>query len=250
MRVLVLLTLAVSLVFVIWPGMDLAVSGWFYARPGGFWRAAAAPYLWLREVIRWGGHLALIAALLIGLANLRLGSQQKTGWRVWLFGVASGVVGPGLLVNGILKPLVGRARPADLAEFGGSRAFTPAFQITDQCAASCSFTSGEAALVAAVAIPVVLVLWPNLARGGRVWLLGLAGIYMTVGAGLRVVMGRHFLSDAVLSVLFCAIIAVILYRAMAIGAARQQFRSSEIFGDLGRIGTAALAGTMRLVRRQ
>ena len=249
MRTFLLLTLAASILFIAWPGLDLEVSSWFYATPGGFWRASDPFYSWMRDLIRWSGHLALIAALCIGLANLRLGARQKTGWRVWLFGVASGVLGPGLLVNGILKPLVGRARPADLVEFGGSRAFTPAYRIADQCVASCSFTSGEAALVAAVAVPILLVLWPSLGRSGRAWLLGLAALYIATGSGLRVAMGRHFLSDVVLSVLFSTTIALILYRVMGIAAARARFVTTDIGDDLRRILAALWAGIAGLWRQ-
>ena len=47
--------------------------------------------------------------------------------KAWLFLFLGLLVGPGLVVNGILKDHWGRARPAEIIEFGGTAHFSPAF---------------------------------------------------------------------------------------------------------------------------
>lgn len=89
-------------------------------------------------------------------------------------------------------------------------------------------------MVAALAIPVVIVLWASLRPKGRFWALAVALPYVGLGAGLRVAMGQHFLSDVVLSVLFVALIALGLYRVMRMEAARATFHLRDVPGDLAR----------------
>ena len=63
-------------------------------------------------------------------------------------------IGPGLLVNGALKNWIGRARPKNIAEFGGERLFSPAYVPADQCLQNCAFVSGDVAFIAAFLAPV------------------------------------------------------------------------------------------------
>ena len=236
---LTVLAFAAAVFFAALPQTDLAVSGLFWDPVNGFWRANHWVYVALRDLIRWSGDLAFLLCLIIGLANAGLGQVQRTGWRVWLFLATTVAAGPGLLVNVLLKGFVGRARPANITQFGGPNLFTPAFQITDQCSANCSFTSGEASMVAALAIPVCLVLWRNFEGPGRSRMLAIAVLYVGTGSGLRVATGRHFLSDVVFSVLFTALIAVVAYRLFGIATARRRFHLADIGGDLRRIAASA-----------
>ena len=54
------------------------------------------------------------------------------------------VLGPGILVNGILKPYGGRPRPIEVTEFGGPLQFVDWWNPTGACEGNCSFMSGEA----------------------------------------------------------------------------------------------------------
>ena len=56
-------------------------------------------------------------------------------------------VGPGLLVNGILKQEWGRPRPVHVDTFGGRDAFKSWYETDGTCPGNCSFVSGEGALV-------------------------------------------------------------------------------------------------------
>ena len=115
-------------------------------------------------------------------------------------------------MNSLLKNNWGRARPSDISLFGGDKEFTPAYLFTDQCGFNCSFTSGEGAGIATLAILTAFWFWPRLGRAGRLRLGASLAALVGLGAGLRIVVGRHFLSDTLLSILFCALVAVGLYK--------------------------------------
>ncbi len=238
------LTLVVSVLFASLPALDLWVSALFWSPAQGFRLASAPGWQIVRQAIRTSGDVAAVVALLIAVANRWLGPVQQTGWRVWAFVTGTVLLSPVLLVNQVLKAHVGRARPAHLTEFGGTAQFSPPFELAGQCAANCSFTSGEAAMVAAMALPVAVVLWRNFGPAGRAQVAVLAAGYIVLGSGLRVAMGRHFLSDVLFSVLFTALITLGLYRVLDIGTARRRFHIGEVPGDLWRIGQA-LTGVSR-----
>ena len=203
---LLALTLAVSAVFTAFPQLDIYVSGLFY--DGGFWLHDIGFPEAVRQVLYKGMvlfALGILLAFLIALGRRR--PLKALGYAVTVI-----LLGPLLLVNGILKTYWGRARPQDVLEFGGDRLFTPAYQMSDQCDVNCSFTSGEGGSIAVAAFLILFLAWPKLARRGRAWLSAAMALMVLVGAGLRVVTGQHFLSDTLLSILFCALVAAGLYR--------------------------------------
>lgn len=118
-------------------------------------------------------------------------------------------LGPGLMVNGILKAYSGRPRPVQTNLFGGD--FTPAGTFVGECAKNCSFVSGEAS--GAGWLLCLLFLLP--ARM-RIWVgppLVAASLTM---AGLRVAVGSHLVSDALLGWL----LAIILFMGLLVAEAR------------------------------
>src|SRR5271154_5111197 len=129
------------------PGVDLFVSGLFYDPQHGFTLAAWPPLRALEGSIRWVTWTILIIAA-IGAAWLRLTGRPL--WRLdrnaLIFLVAALAIGPGILVNTVLKDHWGRARPYQVEAFGGELQFNPAPLPADQCQRNCSFVSGHAAL--------------------------------------------------------------------------------------------------------
>ena len=166
--------------------------------------------IWLASVA-----LAVLAALMLGLSLLR-GSKAQTPWRLWAFITMLYVVGPGLLVNVLLKQNWGRARPVMVEAFGGDKLFTPPFEIAGQCSLNCSFVSGEAAS-AAVMVIVLAVLCRSVFPGRlRVTAyVALGGLFM-LASGMRVASGRHFLSDVVFAGLFMLVLARVFYTAFGV----------------------------------
>lgn len=201
-------------VFAAFPRVDLWVSGLFFRGPGQFALTDVVATDALRQVI-WGlAELTALGSLIAALAAkfLRQPILRVSG-RIWLFLLLLFALGPGLLVNGVLKRYWGRARPTDVLEFGGERLFTPPHLWSDQCAANCSFTSGEmaGAVVLMIAIVVILWHWRDRVLQPTYRLIGITAFAIPLLTGAqRIASGRHFLSDVMFSALFVLLIAAVL----------------------------------------
>ncbi len=205
--------LIAAAVFNTWPGLDLWVSGLFYQPGTGFPLATERVSVALRWIVWRFSEIMVLAAglgVVVALFRTRLLGVDP---RRWFFVLALYALGPGLLVDGLLKRYSGRARPADITQFGGQHHFSAALDLADQCLRNCSFVSGEGAGVVAFAISMaVLARDPGLPAGpglrrGLFW-FGIADA--VVGSFLRVTAGRHFLSDIVFAAIFVIAIAVLL----------------------------------------
>ncbi|NOR63494.1 MAG: phosphatase PAP2 family protein [Rhodobacteraceae bacterium] len=198
-------TLLVSGVFFAFPGLDIYTSSLFYR--GGFWLHDLPFLQLLRLVLIYGMYT--FAFFVLGVFLFRL--LRRKPLRAWGFSLAVILMAPLGLVNGIFKTYWGRARPSDITIFGGEKEFTPAWIYTDQCDFNCSFTSGEGGAIATTTLLIAFLAWPKLRQNGRRWLgAGLVAL-LVLTAGLRVVVGQHFLSDTLLSILLCTLVAALLY---------------------------------------
>jgi lipid A 4'-phosphatase len=218
-----------SLIFVAAPGIDLLFSGLFYEN--GFVLRKSR----LQDIVQQGLSISLTSCMLL-FTGIYLFNRQRHR-RVWdidgrklLYLFAVLILGAGLIVNALLKDHLGRARPRDIAEFGGSRQFTPAYVLSQECARNCSFPTGDgAAAFFSLAVASVL-------RRRRA--LFVAGVSLGVAVSLsRIAAGAHFLSDAVVSFFVMWLIADVLYHYMleprpllhpaAVGNAANAARSSS-----------------------
>lgn len=192
-----------ALVFIAIPELDLIVSRLFYTPGLGFrFRGTALERLVYHSVewlTLWGG-LALIGAWLIDRARGRV--RFGLAGRDLAVALLVLAIGPGLLVNAILKEHTGRARPVNIIEHGGDRDFTPAFVPSDQGGGS--FSSGHAA-AAFFWMTVAL-----LARRRRSLWLTMAIAYGVVVGLVRIAAGGHFLSDVLVSFFIVLLVTLIL----------------------------------------
>jgi len=198
-------TLLVSVAFTAFPQLDIATSALFYN--GSFWLHDLPLLQALRRVLIGGMYGFALVVFAVFLWRL----LRRKALRAWGYALTVILIAPLGLVNGVLKTYWGRARPSDIALFGGEKDFTPAWLYTDQCDFNCSFTSGEGGAAATTALLIAFLAWPKLqkpARRGLAW--GLSALLLLT-AGLRVVVGQHFLSDTLLSVLLCTLVAALLY---------------------------------------
>jgi membrane-associated phospholipid phosphatase len=206
---------ALSFVFMAVPGIDLAVAGWFAGAEGGF-PLQASPALNLVRQLNQGLTLALLA--LAALSLLGAAADWPTRWLIRpykaLFLLAVYAVGPGIVVNLVLKNLFGRARPREITEFGGSLAFSGPWQFPGGCDGNCSFTSGEAASAAALLAVGLIV-----ARSWRPLVLAALALPAAAFSLNRIAFGGHFLSDVVLSWLIVAIAMLLIWPFFATAAA-------------------------------
>lgn len=207
--------------FATWPGLDLAVSRLFADETGRFaW--VESPLSMVNMAIRRTGEAIALVITGLCLWGLFTGKMARGELRLWGFVALNVLVAAGLVANGILKAHIGRARPADVVEFGGASPFTPAFQLAENCAKNCSFVSGEVSLAASLAVPIVIILWQRLDHlWARLLALGLAVTYVAVVSLLRIGLGRHFLSDAVFAILLASGTALLFYPLLRVGTARR-----------------------------
>lgn len=205
---LLILLLAGS--FVVWPGLDLAVSGLFAdGTRGFFWRDA--PWLLAFEKMAWLGSRLLGAGFLVALlfALWRRGPCVGLGARGWAFLLLGLLIGPGLVANVVLKDNWGRARPRDVAAFGGTASFTPALLPATQCAKNCSFVAGDAAFGFFLSAAGYVV---RASRRRRVFWSGMAA--GLVFGGARVALGAHFPSDVLFAGIFMLATLAALHAAL------------------------------------
>lgn len=222
-RMVILYLVALVLVqatFAAFPWIDLAVSRLFATDQGFHWTLGDAPTINL--VVRRMGE-AIAGVIIVGLVlGMLTGKLRRDEVRLLAYPALCVAIACGLIVNFLLKTHIGRARPHTLVEFGGTAAFTPPWQVVAECNRNCSFTSGETALAASLAIPAVVILWPHLAKGrARLLAVLVALAYVAVTSLFRIGLGRHFLSDTVYSAMFAAGVALVLYPVLRIETARR-----------------------------
>jgi lipid A 4'-phosphatase len=193
-----------ALVFVLWPQLDLAVAARFYVPGSGFtaWHGWWIGLTYVVVARFWMLALVLLAVLLLGLTP-RFGRHWMRRRRAAGYLLAVLALGPGLIVNSVLKNHSGRPRPVHLVQFGGHADFVRAFEPSRQCPTNCAFVSGHAA----AAFYLMAGFWVT---GRRRWLLAGIVFGLFVGA-VRMAMGAHFLSD----VLFAGLIVHLACRALA-----------------------------------
>lgn len=202
--------LGATAVFLLFPGLDLATAQAFHRAGEGF-PLSRDPLL---RAFRESSDLvlaALVAGLIGRLAWLlsRRGGNALAAARRTGFLLAALALGPGVVVNGVLKTWWGRPRPVMVDQFGGDAPYQLVWQVSDWCASNCSFVSGEAS--SAAWFVAVLVLVParfRLAAAGPVV------AYALLLSLNRLAFGGHFLSDVVLSWSISAFVFALLYRLM------------------------------------
>ncbi|MGH6810686.1 MAG: phosphatase PAP2 family protein [Ensifer adhaerens] len=207
-------TVFAGFIFMAFPGIDLAVSRWAAAGDADFPLSREHALRLLRDFNR-------VIPLLILPAVATMLAAQFAAPRAWLprphkmlFFLTFYALGPGLAIQ-LLKRLVGRARPSEIVDFGGTLPFTPAWQVSGACSRSCSFASGESAT--AIALIALAPLLPERCR--RTAILALIPVVLTFSLN-RVAFGAHFLSDVVLAWLLMLWIMLWLWSVFAAHGAR------------------------------
>ena len=197
--------------FRVYPRADIAISGLFYSPEAGF-ALRATPWGQMARsffiAITDGTMLVLLALL---LASLVWPALRRLPQRAMGFAVLTYLAIPVVLVNAVIKPFWGRARPSRITEFGGDLGFSVPFQISDQCHKACGFISGETSALFTCATLFCLLVLPHLRPSLRgIAVLGVAVLAVT-GSGLRIAFGSHFLSDVVFAAALSVMLVVIAH---------------------------------------
>lgn len=205
-RVILACFLVSSLLLLLFPRIDIGISGLFFDH--GFYLEGQRWKTWFQDGVLYFLCLSMLSVFGVYVSN-RLSKRNLCGidGRKALYLVAVLLLGAGLIVNAGLKDHFGRARPRDVAEFGGSKHFTPAFVISHECDSNCSFSSGDGA-GAFFSLALALAL----SRKRAILLAAVA--FGSVVSLYRIAAGAHFFSDCVVSFFVMLIVADCLYYYM------------------------------------
>lgn len=197
-------TLASAAIFALVPAIDLTVSAASYAG-GGFWAGSHPVLNGIRRAI---SLLAFGTVAVVGLSVV----LRRAGWRpiVTLPERRAAAVlltfalGP-LAGAPLLKRVFDRPRPAQVTQFGGDEVFVPLLRHGPGHPDGCnSFPSGEVATgFAFVAVGLAL---------GSPLVIAASGALGVAVAAARVLQGRHFLSDVVVTACLVILLALVLHR--------------------------------------
>jgi lipid A 4'-phosphatase len=197
------LAVLTGIVFAITPGLDLAVASHFHAiavreSMPRLYRAIEVARS-LEPVVTALAVAPAIAVLVIKMFWPKRPTPMPA--RAALFVVLSLVLGPGLVVNAVLKDHWSRPRPGMVTALGGDMAFKPWWDPRGACQANCSFVSGETSSAVWLAAPALLlpVPWRYAALGG-------VAVYASAVAFMRLLLGGHFLSDVIFSAIFTGLV--------------------------------------------
>jgi membrane-associated phospholipid phosphatase len=194
-----------GLVFALMPALDLSMSAFFF-RDGHFYGHTEFGR-WLRRIGLWLPIAVLGGAIVLwGLGHMRL-IKAKLSHRALIFLVLSMALGPGLLVNIVLKDHSHRPRPVTISQFGGPMEFQPWYSFSGACDHNCSFVSGETASAVWLVAPALLVSSPL-----QPLALGLAGLFTLFVSLMRLAYGGHFISDILFSALLSLFIILMAFK--------------------------------------
>jgi lipid A 4'-phosphatase len=188
------LSAATVAAFLMLSKIDILTSQLFYTPISGFFLKNWLPFKLLDRSILWLVW-GIVFVVILGAVWLFLIERPlcRLDHKALCFLALSTALGPGLIVNTVLKNHWGRARPMQIETFGGTRHFTPAPLPAAECATNCSFASGHAALGYAFVAFAFLLPAGVLRRSG----ITAALLFGTLVGLARIAQGRHFVSDVV-----------------------------------------------------
>lgn len=212
LRSAVAVGIVAAFLFVAFPAIDLDVTRIFYS--AGANNVGTSHFLGNRvvlfDVLRQLFNAFFYLVCATTLAGAILSSRGARSWlgigsSKWMFVAMCLVVGPLVVANIGFKDHWGRARPRDVVEFSGNKAFTPPLPPSLQCQYNCSFVSGEASSIFIVffASAFLFGAWARNVITAGILMGGLAGL-------TRISQGAHFLSDVVFAGVFMAVTAAVL----------------------------------------
>lgn len=201
----------VGLTFGLYPELDLRIARVFYevtdANHNMFALRLYPPLMLARNIGLWIGTVLVAPAVVALLIKFILPRRKLLlSGRAIVFLIATLALGPGLLVNVVLKDHWGRSRPIDVTQFGGPEHFVAWWDLRGDCPSNCAFVSGDVAGAVWTMAPAALVPppWRALAYGAAL-ALG------TAMAAMRMMAGGHFASDVAFAGVFTFLIIWIMH---------------------------------------
>lgn len=187
----ILFILIASSLLIIANDADLRIARLIFGADHHWPGNVSAFWVWLYDVAPIPGILLAGGSLMLFCAGFFV-HKLKRFRRQAAFIVLLALLGPGLVVNTLLKNQLGRPRPREVTEFGGEYPFVqPGFPGT--AGSNSSFPSGHASIAFFLIAP-----WFSCRSSRRMIAFGFLsaglGYGLLVGFG-RMMQGAHFLSD-------------------------------------------------------
>ena len=201
------LTLIVSILFTKWPKIDVLFSNIFFSSINKKF------YFENNKTLYFIGNLAYFFMSLLLIYNIFSIIRKTIHYKlinINLFKkevifLLTFFIGSTLVIQGFMKHYFGRPRPIDIINFGGSKDFIPAYHISSQCKYNCSFVSFH------TSIGVLLIIF-SLERVNKIRkkLATFSCLFLGCFGLTRILQGRHFLSDVIISAYIITIIYYII----------------------------------------
>jgi lipid A 4'-phosphatase len=237
------IAVVVGIVFAVYPGFDLTLSSLFYDAGSRRWDVLDTPSGRLRHIASWLIAVVAAPAFFALLFKLILPRRRLLlPGRAIVLMITTLALGPGLLVNVVLKDNSGRPRPLYVTEFGGQEHFRPWWDLRGECVKNCSFVAGEPSGAFWTMAPAAVVPphWRAAAYGAALVFGSAVGV-------LRMSAGGHFFTDVVFGgiVVFLLIWLVhgLLYRW------RTRLSDAGVERSLERVAMPGYGAVMRLAAR-
>ncbi len=196
----------ICLIFFFFPKLDIQISKMFYTQELGFLYAQNAL---AKIVFALVPLLTYTAAIIYLPALLYQYFVNKKISKIILYLIVTLILGPGLIVNTLLKDNFGRARPKNIVEFGGASTFNSILLISKECKTNCSFSSGHAA--AAYYFTSFSFILP---RRYSTIVFNIAMVFGTLVGFVRIIQGGHFASDVFFSCLVVLAVNYVCHRLL------------------------------------
>jgi lipid A 4'-phosphatase len=173
-------------------------GGWIYGRdfPWGF-------------LYKYGEFIGLAVAVAsaVFLAGSIRGKISRIYAKPCLIVILTVVLGPGLLVNGILKNYWGRPRPVEISQFGGDWEYRKVWE-PGTPAKGRSFPCGHCSMAVSLASGVALFHIHPVIASGALFFGVVSGIVMGIA---RISQGGHFPTDVLWSEVLILVLVAALY---------------------------------------
>lgn len=184
--------LAATILFWIFP-LDVKLQSFFFSSDNGWYLSNSAPWYFLY-------HYSNVPALILSVGSLILlgisfWKESLIRYRkIFLFFVLVMAIGPGLIINTILKDNWGRPRPRNIVEFNGNYKYEKPLGI-DASSKGKSFPCGHASMGFYLLTPFFLLRKKKIKAAYIFLFLGLITGF-AIGIA-RMVQGGHFASDVI-----------------------------------------------------
>ncbi len=213
--VLIAASMVVIVIFTRFPQLDLDLAKLYFV--DGEFVLHNSPMINGLRMAFWNLSLlmVIVAVIVLSLAHHYEWPRRILPIRAWNVILWGFVLGPGILVNVLLKGFSQRARPRDVLSFGGDRFYTPIGQLSGQCDFDCSFVSGEVSGTTMFCLACVVLIQHHqnrLSPRSQYSLYAILAVIFVFVFVHRILTGGHFVSDAVLGALFTALVAAVVAR--------------------------------------